>query len=106
VSGESAFDVDNITLAPYSTNTFKFRLKAPIAANLEFQRDENGELILDAKNNPLKVDLEVDYEFSVSAEDPCVNRSLIGASGVVLVPYKKAADHIIVNKKVSTLLQK
>jgi uncharacterized repeat protein (TIGR01451 family) len=100
------FDVDNFTLLPDTSYTFKFKLKAPIYENLRYQYDETGAVILDGDGDSIKVDLEVYYEFSTNDPDPCLVRTIgEGASGEAVVPYRGKSVFIIANKHVRSRFQ-
>lgn len=101
VSGESAFDVTGFTLPGDNVSyTFKFKLKSPTEANLQYKYDSDGEKIIEYGDS-IKADLEVDYEFTTdSSIDMCIIRSLGKANGIIVAPYRTGPYFIPVNKNI------
>jgi uncharacterized repeat protein (TIGR02543 family)/uncharacterized repeat protein (TIGR01451 family) len=80
-SGASGF-----TIPPSGTSTFKFKLRAPAAANLVHAIDENNQ-----ETNDI-ADLNIEYLFISEMDDPCIIRSMTDMSGSKQVPYRWASD--------------
>ena len=90
----SADGIDGFTL-PAGQTTITFKLKAPTAANLVEDVDDEG--------NPTgeKVDLDIMYAFSSDMDDPCAILTIQGLQGDHLISYSKGRDHIISNRQVT-----
>jgi hypothetical protein len=82
-------------ILPSGTSIFTFELQAPDSDHLQYELDDNG--------NPAsaKAALNIAYEFSTGADDPCIIESMNELSGNIQAPYRSAPTHIIVNKHIT-----
>jgi len=96
-----AADVDGLTgfTLPTGKLEFKFKLRAPNQAGIVDELDGN-----DVPTGE-KVDLEIAYDFTSTADDSCVQAAIKGMNGNKRIPYLKIAP-VITNKHTTTRIIK
>jgi uncharacterized repeat protein (TIGR01451 family) len=98
----------DMTLPQDEESWVEFELEAPAKSGLEKVFDESGSM-LDVEGNVVSspeqqavFPLLIDYGFSASAGDRCIEIAFLNANGRIEIPYNnKAKAYIIGNKQVS-----
>lgn len=88
-------------------STITFKVKAPAAADLIQDIDENGNLIFDKNSNPVWMALGIDFDFyKETSSSICDDTILTEANGYTELPYCLSKDCVISNVNVTPTIIK